>query len=1028
MTATRRLLLAALLLALAGCAAATTGPASRAAGPTIGSGGGPLAERPTWSLGDRWIRNDGIWELIRVEPENYVFSAVVAQEELHFSRDLVIARYKYFGHTSFEFTPVPKLEWPLRVGSQGATIGRFTPRYSAPYDAEFRWAVEAYEDVTVPAGTFKAFRIVYRIAPRLATNFARQSWQSVAPSTVTLKYWYAPEVRQFVKADGDSWVVRFDLVAVDPGDTEPFTVRIREPKDQSTVLAGSDPTLAGQASGGKGIVRIDVTVNGQTVASESPKGEPRRSVPLDVRLPLRDGKNVVIVTATDPGGTKIQEARTVFYTAPPSVPLPAPGAVGRVGHDVIRLLVPLPAGKLVGVVTVAVNDVVADSVLSSNARDGNVEAVLKLAEGENRIRIRYDVFNEKQIVEERTLVFDPATGAPVHLAGPAAPSAEQPAADDSARAEARAAEEQRKRAEEQRLAEEQRKRAEEQRLAEERKRADEQRLAEDQRKRAEQQRLAEEQRRRAEEQRLADDERKRAEEQKLAEEQRKRAEVQRLAEERKRAEEQRLAEEQRRREEAQRIAALPPLVVTLSSPRDQARFEHESIGLAGTAAGGKGVSRVSIALNGVEVSRQDERTPQRAFALSLPIKLREGQNTLVVTATEADGTISQEVRTVFYERPVPLTVAMRFPQDQMRVSDAASVAAAVVSSSKGVARVAVTLNGVELQNQPSDKTPQRSQLVTVPLKLQPGVNVVAISATDGEGTVRQEVRTVFFDAPQSVAAPPAPPAAVPQYDRWAVVIGVGQYDHPSIPRLKYTVADAEGIYEMLISVAGFKKEHVLLLTDKSDKKPTLKNIKWALGTFLARSARKDDTVLIFFAGHGAPETDPRGLERDGLAKYLIPADAEEDDLYSSALPMDELQTIFGRIEAERVVAFLDACYSGAAGGRTFSARKTRATGIDDLFLERLTRSKGRAIITASRPTEVSIELGELGHGLFTYYLIQGLKGAADLNRDGIISLQELYEYLEQQVTAKSRAAGGNQHPVMKGEMEGTLPLAKAPVR
>jgi len=1045
-----RLISVLLLLALSGCAGATTGAASRAAGQPVG--GGPLAERPTWSLGDRWIRNDGIWELIRVEPETYVFSAVLAQEELHFSRDLVLARYKYFGHTSFEFTPVPKLDWPLRVGSQGATIGRFTPRYGGPYDAELRWAVEAYEDVTVPAGTFKAFRIMHRIVPRLATNFARQSWQSVTPSTLTLTYWYAPEVRQFVKADGDSWVVRFDLVAVDPGETEPLTVRIREPKDQSTVLAGSEATLAGHASGGKGIVRIDVTVNGQSVASESPKGEPRRSVPLDVRLPLRDGKNVVIVTATDPGGTKIQEARTLFYVAPPSVALPAPGAIGRVGHDLIRLLVPLPAGKMVGVVSVAVNDVVADSVLSSNARDGNVEAVLKLAEGENRIRIRYDVFNEKQIVEERTIVFDPADGAPVHLAGPVAPSAEPPGAEDSARAEARAAEERRKRAEEQRLAEEQRKRADEQRLAEERKRADEQRLAEEQRKRAEQQRLAEEQRRRAEEQRLAEDERKRAEaqrlaeerkraeeqrlaeeqrkraeEQKLAEEQRKHAEAQRLAEERQRAEEQRLAEEQRRREEAQRIAALPPLVVTLTSPRDQARFEHESIGLAGTAAGGKGVSRVSIALNGVEVSRQDERTPQRALALSLPIKLREGQNTLVVTATEADGTISQEVRTVFYERPVPLTVAMRFPQDQMRVSDATSVAAAVVSSGKGVARVAVTLNGVEVHQQ-SDKSPQRSQLVTVPLRLQPGVNVVAISAVDGEGVVRQEVRTVFFDAPQSVAAPTPPPPAIPQHDRWAVVIGIGQYDHPSIPRLKYTVADAEAIYETLIAVAGFKKEHVLLLTDKSDKKPTLKNIKWALGTFLARSARKDDTVLIFFAGHGAPETDPRGLERDGLAKYLIPADAEADDLYSSALPMDELQTIFSRIESERVVAFLDACYSGAAGGRTFSARKTRAAGIDDLFLERLTRSKGRAIITASRPTEVSIELGELGHGLFTYYLIQGLKGAADLNRDGIISLQELYEYLEQQVTAKSRATGGNQHPVMKGEMEGVLPLAKAPVR
>jgi len=170
--------------------------------------------------------------------------------------------------------------------------------------------------------------------------------------------------------------------------------------------------------------------------------------------------------------------------------------------------------------------------------------------------------------------------------------------------------------------------------------------------------------------------------------------------------------------------------------------------------------------------------------------------------------------------------------------------------------------------------------------------------------------------------------------------------------------------------------------------------------------------------------DQRGVERDGLAKYLIPADADPDDLYSTALPIDEMQTIFSRVEAERMVVFLDACYSGAAGGRTFSAKRTRATNLDDQFLERLTRSKGRAIITASRPSEVSIELAELGHGIFTYYLVQGLKGAADLNKDGIVTVQELYEYLEQQVAKKSRSVGGNQHPVMKGEMEGALPLVK----
>src|SRR5690349_17417087 len=108
-----------------------------------------------------------------------------------------------------------------------------------------------------------------------------------------------------------------------------------------------------------------------------------------------------------------------------------------------------------------------------------------------------------------------------------------------------------------------------------------------------------------------------------------------------------------------------------------------------------------------------------------------------------------------------------------------------------------------------------------------------------------------------------------------------------------------------------------------------------LGTFLARSARKDDTVVIFFAGHGAPEIDQRGLEGDGLSKYLAPADVDPDDLFLTALAMDDLQTILARIESERVVVILDACYSGAAGGRTFASKKTRAASIDEMFLERL---------------------------------------------------------------------------------------------
>jgi hypothetical protein len=450
--------------------------------------------------------------------------------------------------------------------------------------------------------------------------------------------------------------------------------------------------------------------------------------------------------------------------------------------------------------------------------------------------------------------------------------------------------------------------------------------------------------------------------------------------------------------------------------------EEETVTFAALVHGGTGgVRQVLVTANGVELWRQENRTQQPSVAVNLPVKLADGQNTLVVTAAEADGTMHQEMRTVHHERLVPLTVDVRYPEDRSRVTDEASVVAAVARSSKGISRITVTLNGVQVHQQ-EERSPQKSMAVSAPLTLREGANAIVITALERDGAARQEVRTVVLERakPAAPAAAPAPPPAT----QWAVIIGVGTYESSAVPRLRYSVADADAIYATLVA-SGFKKENLLLLTDKTERKPTLRNIKWALGTFLARSAHKDDLVMIYFAGHGASEVDQRGIERDGLSKYLVPVDADPDDLYSTALPMDEMQNVLARIEAERVTVFLDACYSGAAGGRTFASTKTRSVSVDDIFLDRLTRSKGRAIITASRPSELSIELAELGHGIFTYYLVRGLQGYADSNRDGIVSLQELYEYLAQEVSRKSRQVGGNQHPMLKGELEGVLPLTRA---
>jgi uncharacterized caspase-like protein len=233
--------------------------------------------------------------------------------------------------------------------------------------------------------------------------------------------------------------------------------------------------------------------------------------------------------------------------------------------------------------------------------------------------------------------------------------------------------------------------------------------------------------------------------------------------------------------------------------------------------------------------------------------------------------------------------------------------------------------------------------------------------------------------------PPEPPK--PKGEQYAVVIGVGVYDHPQIPRLRFAENDARSVYEFLTTKGEYKKDNVLLITDSAPQKPSLANIKRALGEWLYKKAGKDDTVFVYYAGHGAPEVDASGNDRDGLSKYLIPRDADPESLFVTAFAMDDIETIFRRLQSERVVIMIDTCFSGSvgdgktSGGRTFMRQATRSGHMTKEFLDRLAGSKGRVVISASGPNELALELPELKHGLFTYFMLKGMAGAADADGD-----------------------------------------------
>lgn len=263
-------------------------------------------------------------------------------------------------------------------------------------------------------------------------------------------------------------------------------------------------------------------------------------------------------------------------------------------------------------------------------------------------------------------------------------------------------------------------------------------------------------------------------------------------------------------------------------------------------------------------------------------------------------------------------------------------------------------------------------------------------------------------------------------EKWAVVVGANRDAGKHVAARKLAVADAEGWYALLTTTGGFKKDHVMLLTDRSERKPTLRNIKFAIGTFLGRSAEPDDVVILYLAGQGGVEADARGTERDGLVRYFMPSDAVADDLFSTAVPLSEFLLLFGRIRAERAFLFLDADYSGAVASLPFPSKRTPGGSEEGPWLERLARSRGRVILAASQANQLAREDPRLGHGIFTHYVLEGLGGAADVNGDGVVSVDELYAYVERHVPPAARALGGDQHPTMKGELTGALPFIRIP--
>jgi len=272
---------------------------------------------------------------------------------------------------------------------------------------------------------------------------------------------------------------------------------------------------------------------------------------------------------------------------------------------------------------------------------------------------------------------------------------------------------------------------------------------------------------------------------------------------------------------------------------------------------------------------------------------------------------------------------------------------------------------------------------------------------------------------------------------WAVIIGISSYKNDKI-NLRYASKDATDFYNFLKSNEGGKvpDSNIKLLTNQD---ATRKNILKSLNENFSK-ANENDVVIFYVASHG--QSDPVGGQ-----VYFLNYEANLKELAGTAIAHSEIERAFRQTKANKKLWIADACHSGATSGLSPVFNKSENSNeknnvpskikmidknkakelvenelTNQLLDEMSLANPSTALLMASSSQEFSFEDIKWGngHGVFTFYLLEGLNGKADINKDKIVNIRELYNYVYNAVSGETSE---QQHPELKGSFDNRLPIS-----
>lgn len=223
--------------------------------------------------------------------------------------------------------------------------------------------------------------------------------------------------------------------------------------------------------------------------------------------------------------------------------------------------------------------------------------------------------------------------------------------------------------------------------------------------------------------------------------------------------------------------------------------------------------------------------------------------------------------------------------------------------------------------------------------------------------------------------------------RWGLFIGVCNYDDPNWDQLPFCENDARALAQALL----LDSDAVRILSDSASEpqdKPTRDNFEQAV-LHLAETAGEHDTIIFGFFGHG--------WESGGVC-YLIPKDGYLDRLTETAVELGWVLGVLNRSIARSRVLIFDACHASTIRVRGALRKRCVRRPMSPVFAQQLeTDWQGFAVMSACAANQKSYDHDKASHGVYTYYLLEGLSGKADTNKDRVITVREAHDYAHEKV-------------------------------